>query len=162
MPIKSRMQAAGLCALFLFTPARASAENRFLFHTQEMPRVQIESSKIVGSVRGGSVEINIYKQDLNTDSKIVISALMNEHSLGEYSEKLSSFSGLDLSSTSYFADQDRGSIKIEIRFSEERECFVNDDGRDRLVVTFGAEQAPEAYMISYDNCEPEVRSIESR
>ena len=155
MPMKFKI---AVCALIALTPGQASAaERQILFHTQEIPVVQIGESRIRGTAVGEVIEIEVSTAGASPESKLLISAALGGKSLGRHSIDLSTLPHLDLASASYFAQPETRTIKVEIRYAKERDCFVNDDGRDRLVIVFDEAQSPQDYTITYDGCEPTAR-----
>jgi len=157
MSIRYQIWAIALCALMALTPTSASAaEGQFLFHTQETPTVQIEKNTVVGNVADQVIEVEMSTVGTGLESKFLISAAIGGAVLGQHSIDLRRLPNLDLGSASYYAKPETRTIKVELRYSDERDCFVNDDGRDRLVILFEQGNAPQDYTITYDGCEPTV------
>lgn len=157
MPMKFQILSMAVYTLIDLLPSQASvAERQVLFHTQEAPVVQIRESRILGNVAGEIIEIEASTAGSGPESKLLISAALGGESLGRHSIDLSRLPKLDLASALYFAQPETRTIKVEIRYSEERDCFVNDDGRDRLVVVFDEAESPQDYAITYEGCEPTV------
>jgi hypothetical protein len=157
MSMKFQIVVIAFCALIVLTPTRASAaERQFLFHTHETPTVQIEKNEIVGNVAGEVVNIDLSTVGAGLKARFVISAAIMGVSLGRHSIDLRRLPNLDLGSASYYAQPKTRTIKVELRYSEERDCFVNDDGRDRLVIVFEQGRSPQDYSITYEGCEPMV------
>jgi hypothetical protein len=155
--MKFQILAIAVCALIALASGQTSAaERQVLFHTQETPVVEVGESRIQGNVSGEVVEIEASIVGTGPEYKFLISATLGGTPLGSHSIELSRLPHLDLASASYFAQPETRTIKVEIRYSEERDCFVNDDGRDRLVVVFAEAQSPQDYTITYERCEPKL------
>lgn len=136
--------------------AAPAPEGRVLYHTNEMAYLDLQSDKVRGSVNGQTFDVFIEKRK-NVLYMVVTS---KERSFGQYTIALNRLSKLDVASAVYFARaKPKAVVKIEMRYGEERDCFVNDDGRDRLTAVFESGKRPDAYKISYHGCLPNVMKL---
>ena len=52
-------------------------------------------------------------------------------------------------------------FQITLRYGDRKEnCFINDDGRNRLNVHYSATGVVSMYRIEYNECEPDVEVID--
>jgi hypothetical protein len=71
------------------------------------------------------------------------------------------FPALDLGSLKSYAGPFQGAtaLNLEARYGPERDCFENDDARDRLGVAYRQGKVPSVYAISFPNCEQKTEEF---
>jgi hypothetical protein len=163
MSLNRRFQALAICIPLSFIPTPSSAlESRLLAQTQDIPRVEILSHKIVGHSSGIPVKIDLARTIGGPNSKLKVTVKFGNDFVRNFSLPLKTIPQLDLSSASYFARSGgKRIVVIRMRFSTKKDCFVNDDGRDQLAITFEDGRNPEVHTISYVDCEPQLDFLQN-
>lgn len=86
-------------------------------------------------------------------TKLVASASLEGSKLGKVTLNLEHYRDIDLAP---FIGVGSDGIELMFRFGEFRtDCYLNDDGRDRVTVWFSKQEAPEVYVTSFANCREE-------
>lgn len=161
MPMKYS-GALGAISLAAATQSSTSPvpERGFLYHSNEMADLGLQFAWVRGIVDGQVFDIVLERKKEAGAPILFMSVTSKKKNLGKYAVTLGRLPKLDLASASYFGRVKPSTVvKIEVRFGDESDCFVNDDGRDRMTAVFRSGHRPEGYTISYKNCEPNVTKL---
>lgn len=142
-----------------YSPVAIAQDERVLFSVNENDPVEIRATSVHGFLEGRSVQV-----DLSTDHRnqtFQATGLLDDEIIGSVSIDLALLVDLDLSSVDYFGNVDEGLVEIELRYGEENNCFVNDDGRSRVTVSFFRSEQPATSITTYMNCDPVFSNLES-
>jgi hypothetical protein len=143
--------------------APAAASEKYLVHVMERWS-RIDLSRIEGGAEGEPVSVTVERTEREGRPALKIEASSSGDSFEPVTLMVDRFSELDLSSAQVFVRSERNGrgVMLELRTSEARDCFINDDGRDRLDVVFSTTEGTRAYRISYENCEVSHEELELR
>jgi hypothetical protein len=128
----------------------APNQPQFLAWTDGLPRPTTEHVEISG--RGGPgipfrVDIN-----RNTDTRrIRIETYAGGNSLGTAEIPIEEFSQIALE-TAQVGFDNRETLEVTVKYGNTRECFYNDDGRNRLRFVFNAGERPVVFNSSFEGC----------
>jgi hypothetical protein len=83
-------------------------------------------------------------------NRLVVSASVSGRRLGEANINLGNYLDIDLTPDLGVGPE---SIELIFRFGGYRtQCYLNDDGRDRLTVRFSTSRNPSTHVTSFANC----------
>jgi hypothetical protein len=138
--------------------AADAAEPSFLIHSDESAGINADTLSMTGSVLGKSLDVKVYKEaHVQDQASLRIDVSVDGTKFGVYSIPLSKLPFLDIESTHVsMKDTDKPMILVQIRFSKPRDCYVNDDGRDRLTAVFQKGEPTRFYVINYEGCKVNV------
>ncbi len=111
-------------------------------------------------MKGRSASGQFYSVSIDTAPqrpKLAIHASLNKSSLGEVELDLSRYPELEMVPV---LGVNAKQIELRVRYGNRRpQCFVNDDGRDRVIVWFDNSKRPTVDVTSFENC---LGSMEKR
>jgi hypothetical protein len=126
------------------------------------PRVVVDSHRLPAPtevdtfLRGRSTlgkPYSVHFSSTAVSTKVAISASLEGSKLGKVTLNLERYRDIDLAP---FVGVGSDGIELIFRFGEFRtDCYLNDDGRDRVTVWFSKQEAPEVNVTSFANCRNE-------
>jgi hypothetical protein len=142
----------------------AQAGESILIYVHETPLVDVGHIHITGYSGERLVSADVSRISRDGDHRSIYSVTFRENGeeLGNkrISLRYDDETDLDLQSALLFANREAGSqIILEMRGGDYRECYINDEGRDRINVVFELGRVS-AYIISYENCEIEIINLD--
>jgi hypothetical protein len=126
------------------------------------PRVVVDSHRLPAPteidtvLRGRSTlgkPYSVHFSSSAASTKVVISASLEGSKLGKATLNLERYPDINLAP---FVGVGSDGIELIFRFGEFRtDCYLNDDGRDRVTVWFSKREAPEIDVTSFASCRDE-------
>jgi hypothetical protein len=137
-------------------------DEAILISTQELSHAIVNRVQQSGTVKGTGESFLLVADRAVEPGHVTFKVRVGTRDLPTLRFPERRFPALDLPSTRVNAGTRQGTaaINVEIRFGEERECFRNDDGRDRLRIGFRQGKVSGVEATRFSNCEPEIEEFE--
>lgn len=117
--------------------------------SHRLPAPEDSHILLTGRIASGQ----FYRVSIDTTpqrSKLVIHATLNKTNLGRVELDLSRYPELEMIPV---LGVDPKQVELIFRYGDYRpQCFINDDGRDRVTVWFDASSRPTVNVTSFETC----------
>lgn len=125
----------------------------------ELPEPFIAELREEGTVPGSGASYIIILS--RSGSGVVVQITLRDQVIGNVRLPSDQFPNLDIRSMDFRAEtsSDSTAFILSLKYGDERMCFVNDDGRDRIRLSFSDRGAPLYNVLTFQDCEPIHREV---
>ena len=125
----------------------------------ELPEPNIAELREQGTVPGGNAPYIVRLSQ--SEGGVLVRITFGDRVIGDVRLPSSQFPSLDIRSADFRAEtsSDSTAFILSLKYGDERMCFVNDDGRDRIRLNFSDQDAPFYNVLTFQNCEPVHREM---
>lgn len=143
----------------VFASSQAATERPHLFYVDELDDAKIDRVTLTGVAQPYPFEVKI--ENLSNGQDLVISTTFLGQEHKNITLRGSAYGRIDLSTLKVTAGRlsDLPLLKIMLRFGSETECFENDDGRGRLIISYKPGSEPVLQATSYERCVGWTRDV---
>lgn len=135
---------------------RSESQLPLLVMADGLPPPQIDEWLFRGtSVEGSAIRVEIKRETGNT---LVLGAWVDDVSWGTARLRPGSYPALDFGTLQLGMEDRRAVLQVSFNYGQTRACFMDYDGRDRVMVVFSAAEVT-VYETSFENCHPTTRTI---
>ena len=139
----------------------SSNAGRMLIDVIETPRARPRRVQETGVIPEGD---DVYDLTADRPSGTDLSILLrvNGQQIGSVQLTDADYPNLDLSSLESFTQRTRSGVVfiVSVKYGGESDCFVDDDGRNRIRIHFVEHDAVIVNDMSFVNCEPRVQEVD--
>lgn len=147
--------------IFNFPAALIAQERRILAHNQDVSPIEINSYRVYGNKSGENIDIQLNLKKNQSDQNLIVIASYGNNFTTNISIPVAQLNNLDFTSANFFArNGEKKILTIEIKYGEKNNCFINDDGRSRLTITFEEGEPDDVSTVNYIDCEPQMRTLQ--
>ena len=134
-------------------PSAPEANDRMFIDVIELPRPALQRVAQFGTIAGTAHRFRL-DVDASSDARIIVTIEVDGRPFARATFRSVNYPSLDLASLDSYARRATDGIEflVRIKYGEETDCFIDDDGRNRLEMHIG-ESAAIYRTISLANCE---------